>query len=455
VNSNWVTNQSLGHALNQHFFMPKQFIPALLGISITAPFIQIAPDNALAISPTENFVDPIVYLKTRSGQGSGVIIQHVGDTYTVLTAAHVVDELHNSPVEIVTPDRQEYTTTADRVKLAPQAIDLATVTFESQQQYAVAKLGDSSALAKGQNVVAVGFQGKSLKFHRGTVVAISHQSQDRGYGLAIGTAAILPGMSGGGLFDESGKLIGIDGKSIGKIDAAPNSLTHPSNSKPVSGLAIPIDTFTQIASQLNVNSANKLVDLVTVAPTADDFFITAQNKSQKGDYGGAIADYDRVLVLNPQFEEVYFRRGIARSLLKDWQGADADYTRAIEIKPEYAQAYLHRGSVRNTLANWQGAKSDFDFALALDPNILAAYIGRGVARCELNDCQGGLKDYNRAIALNPNYADAYTRRGFAYHRLGNRQSAIDNYLAAAELYRQQGKDVDYLETVQKIKQLVK
>jgi tetratricopeptide (TPR) repeat protein len=66
-----------------------------------------------------------------------------------------------------------------------------------------------------------------------------------------------------------------------------------------------------------------------------------------------------------------------------------------------------------------------------------------------------MKDYSRAIAIDPTSADAYNRRGFSYYKLGNRQGAIDNYLAAAELYRQQGKDREYLETVQKIKQLVR
>jgi lipoprotein NlpI len=429
--------------------MSKQIIPALLGLSIATPLLEIAPVRAIASSQNVNIIERIVLIKTRSGQGSGVIIKHVGQTYTLLTAAHVVNDLQHSPVEITTPDRQQHTSSSSEVKIAPNALDLATITFQSDREYPVAELGDANTIARGQQVFVAGFQGSSLKFHTGTVVAIGRQAQASGYSLAIGNADILPGMSGGGLFDREGRLIGINGKSIGTRDS------NTDRAKPVSGLAIPIDTFTQIASQLNVEIENQQSVAVTSEPTADDFFITAGQKSQKGDYQGAISDYDRVLSLNPRFEEVYFRRGIARSLLKDWHGSEADYTQAIEIKPGHAQAYLHRGSVRNTLNKWQGAKSDFDIAIALDPKVLSAYIGRGVARCELNDCQGGLKDYNRAIALNPNHADAYTRRGFAYHRLGNRRSAIDNYMAAAELYRLQGKDSQYLETVQQIKQLVR
>ncbi len=443
--------------------MAKPVIPAVFGLSISTIFSQIAPVPAIAASPTTNISDRIVLIQTRSGQGSGVIIRHTGNIYTILTAAHVVDDLRSSPLQITTPDQQKHTSNPIAVKIAPGSLDLATVSFESEQNYAVAELGNSDTVTKGQAIFAAGFQGTALKFHAGTVVAISHQSQAQGYGLAIGSATIFPGMSGGGLFNDTGTLIGINGKSVGVVETTDRQEDSQANAKSVSGLAIPIETFKQVASLLNVEIPHvpgekispQQIETQTAALTADDFFITAGNKSQKGDYRGAIADYDRALALNPQFGEVYFRRGIARTLIKDWNGAEADYTQAIATKPQYAEAYLHRGNVRNNRNNWRGAKSDFDIALTLNPTSLPAHLGRGTALCELNDCQNGLKDYNQAIALNPNYAEAYASRGFAYYRSGNRQSAIDNYMAAAELYRQQGKDREYLETVNKIKQLVR
>ncbi len=435
--------------------MAKLVTYPLLSIGITALYSQVLPVMAIAASPITNISDRIVLIQTKSGQGSGVIIKRIGSTYTILTAAHVVSDLRSSPLKITTSDNQQHTGEPLLVKIAPNALDLATISFQSEQDYSVAEIGDSGTAIKGQPVFAVGFQGTALKLNPGTVVATSRQSQDRGYGLAIGTADILPGMSGGGLFTQAGTLIGINGKSVGATEIAPVQEETRINFKPVSGLAIPIDTFKQVATSLNVDLGSPIPVSIPAGLTADDFFITAGNKSQKGDYRGAIADYGEALALNPQFEEVYFRRGVARTLIKDWQGAEADYTRAIAAKPEHAEAHLHRGSIRNTLNNWRGAKSDFDIALALNPNSLPAYIGRGVALCELNDCKSGIQDYSRAIALNATYADAYTRRGFAYYRSGNRQGAIDNYIAAAELYRQQGKDRDYLETVIKIKQLVR
>ncbi len=456
--------------------MSKQFLPVLLW-SIASPLLmapiataQLPSSESVPPAPVEpapvmstpvqpvpvqpvksrSTNDRVVFIQAGSGQGSGVIIKHEGDTYTILTAAHVVANSQNKSLKIVTFDRQEYTTSSEGIHIAPNAIDLATITFQSTQNYPVAEIGESSTLVRGQAIFAAGFLNNALQSYSGKVVAISHQFHPYGYSLVLGNADILPGMSGGGLFNDKGILVGINGKSVGNVN-----VNLPSRVKPVSGLAIPIDTFIKIASQMQVDLGNRSPITAGTSSNADDLFVAAQHKSERGNYQEAIDDYDSTLALNPNFTEVYFRRGIAHSSLKHWPEALADYTQSIAIAPDYSEAYIHRGNIRNILADWPGAKSDFNLAIGLNPYISAAYIGRGTALCELNDCQLALVDYNRAIELNPASADAFTSRGVAYHRLGNKQTAISNYLAAAEIYRKEGKDRDYLDTVRRIKELVK
>jgi S1-C subfamily serine protease/lipoprotein NlpI len=454
--------------------MFKQFLPVLL-LSIASPVliavtttaqvpspdtvppepvepapVSPAPVQPVRVHPT---TDRVVAIQTGSGQGSGVIIKHEGDTYTILTAAHVVANRQNHSVKIVTFDRQEYTVPIDRIRIAPNAIDLATITFQSNQNYPVAEIGDSSSLVRGQAISAAGFLNKTIQFYPGKVVAISHQTHSSGYSLVLGNAEILPGMSGGGLFNDRGILVGINGKSIGNVTTSlPNRFNRE---KPVSGLAIPIDTFIKVADRMQVDLGNRPPIKAVASPTADDLFVAAQHKSERGNYRSAIADYNSTLAINPNFTEVYFRRGIAYSSLQHWPEAMADYTRSIAVAPAHSEAYIHRGNIRNILRDWRGAKSDFNVAIGLNPNLAAAYIGRGQALCELNDCQLALSDYQRAISLSPTSAYAYNSRAFAYHRLGNTKSAISSYITAAELYRAQGKDRDYLDTVKKIKELVK
>ena len=44
-----------------------------------------------------------------------------------------------------------------------------------------------------------------------------------------------------------------------------------------------------------------------------------------------------------QTAEDYFDLGVSKAKLKDYRGAIADYTKVIEIDPNYALAYLNRG----------------------------------------------------------------------------------------------------------------
>ncbi|MFN9400790.1 MAG: tetratricopeptide repeat protein, partial [Dolichospermum sp.] len=88
-----------------------------------------------------------------------------------------------------------------------------------------------------------------------------------------------------------------------------------------------------------------------------------------------------------------------------------------------------------------------------NPNLALAYYNRGVVRYELGDKQGTIDDYNQAIKFNPNYADAYNNRGVVRYELGDKQGTIDDFQQAAKLYQQQGKNQDYQDALNRIKEL--
>jgi tetratricopeptide (TPR) repeat protein len=54
-------------------------------------------------------------------------------------------------------------------------------------------------------------------------------------------------------------------------------------------------------------------------------------------------------VLNPNYAEAYYNRGVARRALGDKQGAVAEYNQALRINPNYAEAYYNRGETSSEL----------------------------------------------------------------------------------------------------------
>jgi serine protease Do len=174
--------------------------------------------------------------------GSGVIIgrKQQGDlnTYTVLTSAHVVDRSDRS-YQIISPIPLNLDAIKKRsaikinrskdVKILPK-VDLAVISFESKNIYAVGTIGNSEYAEEGSPIYVAGFPspGKAIpkvafQFTGGMVSSrleetdptpsdSQSENADRsGYDMAY-TCVTRAGMSGGPVFDAAGRIIAIHGR---------------------------------------------------------------------------------------------------------------------------------------------------------------------------------------------------------------------------------------------------
>jgi serine protease Do len=168
-----------------------------------------------------------VRILTESAPGSGVTISHTNNTYTVLTCHHVIAESKKGGDRVLLPDGKIYPA---RVKSTPKlkGLDLALVEFESETTYQVVKLGKSMDLVADSSVYAAGFPNhhvvnseqiedtsnwglRAFRLTSGKIGLISPQSLPEGYSLGY-TNEVASGMSGGPVFNDTGELIGINGR---------------------------------------------------------------------------------------------------------------------------------------------------------------------------------------------------------------------------------------------------
>ncbi len=171
----------------------------------------------------------------QKGSGSGVIL--TADGY-IATCAHVVSGAKTIDVTLHDDETYPATLVGEDVRN-----DLAIIKIDAKD-LTPAVLGDSDMLTVGEDVIAIGNPlGELRGTATGGIISAVRRSitvENNDMELIQTDAAISPGNSGGGLFNASGKLIGIVNAKVS--DASAEGL----------GFAIPVNSvITEINDLLN------------------------------------------------------------------------------------------------------------------------------------------------------------------------------------------------------------
>jgi tetratricopeptide (TPR) repeat protein len=358
----------------------------------------------------------------------------------VLTAGHVVNK-PQGVVRIKTVDGQVHQAIAGSVRMPGSKLDLAVLKFRSSNKYTLVKIGTSNTLEELSPIYVAGFpaestsrgevviEGETFTVTDGKVLGKATKGNEKGYSL-IYSNITRPGMSGGPVLNEAGELVAIHGQGDREDDG--------NGGKTGLNLGIVVERFGAVEVSLGVRSEQQIAVLLpSTQLNAADYFVTGNDKYGKGDFRGALADFNQAIVIDPSNYLAYNNRGFLKhERLNDPSGALSDYNRAISLDPSNYLAYNNRGLLKSQNPNdVQGALSDYNQALALNPKSSSSYNNRGFLKYQrLNDLSGALSDYNRAISLDPSNYLAYNNRGLLKSRNPNDvQGALSDYNRAISL----------------------
>jgi tetratricopeptide (TPR) repeat protein len=417
--------------------------PVLLGV--VTPLVFVLPASAISSSEVSKIAKSVtVLIKTtgEQGQGSGAIIDRQGNTYTVLTAAHVVKKTDSKyTIEI---NDQTYPVTAQ--KLSPNSnLDLAVVQFQSDRAYPVVKIGNSNSVEEGSLAYVAGFPFSTVtitqsvyNFSEGKITANSSKPFANGYSIVY-SCSTLPGMSGGPVLNERGELIAIHGKGDSQEQIRQSEVNSTVWVKTGFNLGIPVNTFMQVASQMGVKfgSGNNTPVVVATQPRrstpADDFFVTAANQFRRSDYPGAIANLDRAIAAKPNYAAAYIARAEANLYLDNGAETFRDANLALKYSPNSDEAYALRGAARAGGADVTGAFADFAKAIAINPRNSRPYLYRAFTEIQYADPQKALKSVNQALAIDPDLGDGYTLRATAKYLAGDSSGSEADFQKALQI----------------------
>jgi serine protease Do len=393
-------------------------------VTVGLALVTLELPLAVALSPQEvgQVVKPsIVRIITDTGSVSGTIIKQQGLRYTVLTTSRIVDG--TSPIKIITSDGNTHSVIKSSGYIPSSGVELAVLRFSSKKTYKAATVSDPISVSTGvnsSNIFIAGYP-QSTETITTPVYSLRAGTQKQsitlkgGYTLSY-KANLLPGMEGGGIFDNNGVMIGVNGyslKATNRSDAINPSISFQDGS--FAGIAI--SAFTSLAASRSSGD-------YTPPPSS-----TGENPTTAPDVNALQATFADIQILGQAGEHLQQGR---------YQQAIQGYSTYISSHPKEALAYGHRGNAKLKAGDKQGAIADYDMAIILNPNLAEVLRNRAIARASVGDRAGALADAEKTVQIQPNNPDYLYLLGLAYFENGRRAESVKILTQAANFYQQQG-----------------
>lgn len=233
----------------------RRTLALLLGAALAAAIAHaaFARGGRATVATGVVIVNTNLAFENGAAAGTGMVLTPTGE---ILTNNHVIRGA--TTIHVVIPQTKK--TYVARVLGYDVRADVALLQLENASGLATVSVGDSSKLATGQSVTAVGNAGGtgsltitsgSITGLRRTIVVNDEQTGDvQLSGLVETNAPLQPGDSGGPLLDSAHHVVGMD-------SAASSGFYFQQGSS--DGYAIPIDTAVKIAAQIKTSHTTSTV----------------------------------------------------------------------------------------------------------------------------------------------------------------------------------------------------
>lgn len=298
-------------------------------------------------------------------------------------------------------------------------------------------LGSTKDLQTGATVFAIGApEGLQLSLSEGIVSSLRSVS---GGSYIQTTAAISPGSSGGGLFDDQGRLLGLTSFYVSNGQqlnfALPVEWVEALPYGPTQGVAqgaSEVDWINRAAALEAKGDWNGLLVLARRWTAAFPESALARGMLgeayyHSGRHRQAIDAFHEALRINPRLESAWYNLGVAYGNSSQRMRAIDAYREALRINPRDEAAWYNLGVAYDDSDQNTQAIDAYRQALRITPTDQQAWINLGLAYSKSNQGTQAVEAYRRALRINPQETKAWLGLGIAYAIAGQKDQALAAY----------------------------
>ncbi len=158
--------------------------------------------------------------------------------------------------------------------------------------------------------------------------------------------------------------------------------------------------------------------------TPDIVYLVGEALRNLGRFSEALEQYERALFLDPSYAPAYFGRVLISQVIYPENDIKQDLDQVLLLDPEFGQVYIERAKYYLDRGEFQLAYEDANQAVNYLPESHLAHLYRAWSLLELNDYTGSAQAIETALKLDINYVPSYLVGGRVNLETGRADTAL-------------------------------
>ena len=310
---------------------------AIIVLCLAMPsYSGTATDVLNAVSPSLVMIQADNTNKNIRNKGSGVVV----DADLVATNCHIIEDA--GEIWVIYKGK-EYTA---KVQYADWDRDVCALSVRGINAQAAVR-GNTNSLKAGSRIYAIKTRASPQLTPLAEGVILAIRSVDGGKFLQISTP-VPPGSSGGGLFDEEGRLIGLMSYYL---DIGDRQLYY----------ALPVEWINELPGRLQKISKASEINL-------HDLLKKSVELEEREDWNGLLKHSLSWTELQPREYAAWFNLGNAYAKSGQYGKAIESFKQALNINSNYSETWFNLGIAYNSLGQRNQVKKVYKVLKKLDPS---------------------------------------------------------------------------------------